>query len=115
MSRIGFQSDIVSQVKMQLMNRIGTGNAHQEKVARELAMSRATLHRKLNAKGKTFRTIRDEVIYQIATTALVGTDSRISEIALRLGFSEISSFDHAFRRISGGLSPSEFRSKIIRG
>ena len=108
-------NDIVNRVKMQLMNRIGMQEASQEKIARQLNMSRATLQRRLEAKGKPFRKLRDEIIYQLSTRALTETEAKISEIALKVGYSELSAFDHAFKRLSGGITPLQYRQRFKAG
>ncbi|HEY1736219.1 MAG TPA: helix-turn-helix transcriptional regulator, partial [Methylovirgula sp.] len=48
-----------------------------------------------------------------ATKVLLGrTSEPITEIALRLGFSETSSFTAGFRRVTG-QSPSEYRRSLV--
>lgn len=104
--------DILKQVKIQLVSRLGKTDATQETIARTLNMSRATFQRRLAERGKSFRQIRDEVVYQLSTSALIESDAAISQIAFELGFSELSSFDHGFSRLSGGLTPKEFRKRF---
>ena len=106
--------DLVGRVKMQLINRIGQTDASQERIARALNVSRATLQRRLAAKGKSFRQLRDEIVYELSTSALAETDATIGEIALQMGYSELSSFDRGFSRLSGGLTPKEYRRQFRR-
>jgi AraC-like DNA-binding protein len=47
-------------------------------------------------------------VRQLSQEALKQTDAQVSEIALKLGYSELSSFDRAFGRLTG-MSPLEFR------
>ena len=112
LTRARARNDVVDAVKMQLTDRIGRRNASQEKIAQALNVSRATLQRRLEAKGTSFRKLRDEVIYQLSTSELTDTDATIGEIAMKMGYSELSSFDRGFSRLSGGITPREFRRKF---
>jgi len=77
--------------------------------AKALGMSRQTLHRQLKEEGRTFREMLDEIRKQSALDDLATGHYSISEIATRLGFSESSSFNRAFKRWTGS-SPSEMRT-----
>ena len=101
--------NFINRVKMELMREIG-GKPSQEAVAKKLNLSRATLQRRLELSGKTFRQIRNEVIYQLATQTLSETEASIGLIAQQLGYSETSAFDRSFRRLSGGISPLDYRN-----
>ena len=77
-------------------------------VARQAGMSLSTFKRRLSSLGLTYRQVRDDVIFQLARRALRETDIKISFLAMQLGFSEVSAFNHAFLRITQ-QSPSNFR------
>ena len=102
-------------VRAQLVNTLGTPDAAQESVAASLHMSCSTLRRRLGEEGKTFRQLRNEIIYQLATEALSKTTSSISQIAFKLGYAELSAFNHAFVKLSGGLSPQAYRQHLSAG
>ena len=82
-------------------------------VVRRLGMSRRTLQRRIAAAETTFSVIRDDVRFDLATFMLADSDLSISEIACRLGYSEIASFSHAFVR-RFGRSPRQVRSRGMR-
>ena len=79
-------------------------------VVRRLGMSRRTLQRRITASNTTFSIIRDDVCFELATSMLATSDLSISEIASRLGYSEIASFSHAFTK-RFGRSPQQVRSR----
>ena len=103
---------LADKVRLQLMNTLGDTGADQNSISRRLYLSPTTLRRRLRSEGKNFRQIRDEIIYQLATEALSTTDAPISQIAFKLGYSELSAFDHAFTRLSGGVAPRSYRQRI---
>lgn len=120
----GFAEDLLEEVikvdttagkvRHELVRRIGRGSISEDEVARTLNLSRATLQRRMTAEGTTYKKIRDDVIYKLSKTLLSETDTRISDIAFKMGYSEISAFDRAFRRLSGGLTPLQYRRKYGR-
>lgn len=71
-----------------------------ERVARQLGVSRQTLHRQLRGERTTFEAILDRVRCETAT-ALLREGTPISDIAHRLGFSDRSAFSRAFKRWTG--------------
>ncbi len=79
-------------------------------VARELRMSSRTLKRKLAEHGTTFSTIRDDHRRQRALLLLDNRALSISEIAERLGYSELPNFTRAFRKWTG-VTPQAYRAR----
>ncbi|RBM18154.1 AraC family transcriptional regulator [Prauserella sp. PE36] len=84
--------------------------ADMEQVAAALAMTVRTLRRKLAAEGTTYRALLDEVREAYAEELLATQVLSVEQIAYRLGYSEASSFIHAFTRWKG-VSPREFRRR----
>jgi AraC-like DNA-binding protein len=78
-------------------------------VARQLGVSRRTLSRSLLVEGITFVKILEELRASLARRYLKDPALSISEIAWLLGYQEMSSFTHAFKRWTG-LNPTKFRS-----
>lgn len=77
-------------------------------LAAEIGSSERTLQRRLLARGLRFRDLLEEARRRVALDLLTGTSIPIAEIAWRLGYSETTSFNHAFRRWTGG-SPAMIR------
>ncbi|MDX1453703.1 MAG: AraC family transcriptional regulator, partial [Oleiphilaceae bacterium] len=84
--------------------------ASVEALAEKLGMSVRSLRRKLSAEGSSYRTLLDEIRYQLAREYL---QSRLTleQIADLLGYSEASNFSHAFKRWHGG-SPQDYRDSF---
>jgi AraC-like DNA-binding protein len=83
--------------------------ASMSNVAKQLAMSTRTLSRKLRKEGAVFTLILDETRTALAKAYLAERGLPVTEIAWLLGYREISSFTHAFRRWTG-KTPQQFRS-----
>jgi AraC-like DNA-binding protein len=88
------------------------GKLTMDSVSRRLGLSAATLRRRLEDEGTTFREIVDEVRRGLAEQHLLDRRFGIGEIAFLLGFSNVSAFNKAFRRWNAS-SPSEYRSKLL--
>ncbi|MEW1809960.1 helix-turn-helix domain-containing protein [Pseudarthrobacter phenanthrenivorans] len=78
-------------------------------VAATLNSSVRTLQRRLEQNGTTFRRLRDQARFELATDMLAETNASVSEISRRLGYEEAASFTVAFKRWSG-RSPSRYRA-----
>jgi AraC-like DNA-binding protein len=85
------------------------GKATTSEVARRLGLSRRTLSRSLAAESVTFTRILKELRATLARRYLKDRELPVTEIAWLLGYGEIGSFTHAFRRWTG-VSPTRFRS-----
>jgi AraC-like DNA-binding protein len=78
-------------------------------VAARMGMSPRSLQRRIAALGTSFNVIRDAIRFELANSLLTRSSLSISEIAYRLGYSEIASFTHAFSK-RFGQSPRKVRS-----
>jgi AraC-like DNA-binding protein len=80
-----------------------------ERVARRMGLSERSLQRRLKEAGLKYKTVVLELRMQLAKGYLEQPDIQISEIATLLGYQEVSSFNHAFRRRCG-VSPRRWRN-----
>lgn len=92
-----FSDDIRRLLRM----RLTTHRCSAEDVALLLAMHRRTLSRRLRGCGIGYRTIANEIRFEIARQLLADTKMPLCQIAATLGYSEASAFTRAFRRWSG--------------
>ncbi|MCX5204966.1 AraC family transcriptional regulator [Streptomyces sp. NBC_00237] len=76
--------------------------------AARLAVSPATLRRRLDREGTSFQQLKDAVRRDAAIAGLTEGSEPIAELAARLGFSEDTSFHRAFRRWTG-TTPGAYR------
>jgi AraC-like DNA-binding protein len=77
------------------------GMAHLEAVARGLGVSQRTLARRLAVERLNFSVVLENLKIDLAQRYLADSDLSISQIAWLLGYQEVSSFTHAFKRWSG--------------
>jgi len=76
-------------------------------------MSSRTLSRKLGEEGTSFAEILDQLRAALAKRYLDDETLPVSEIAWLLGYREVSSLTHAFKRWTG-ITPGEFRHSSHR-
>jgi AraC-like DNA-binding protein len=81
-----------------------------EEASDALDMHPRTLQRRLAAENETYSAILEETRAEVAGRLLEDTDASVCEIARRLGYSNSSNFNRAFRRWAAFL-PSEFRAQ----
>ena len=99
---------IEAQLRLLIMKDLEFGSPKAENIALQMGMSLSTFKRLLSRHNLGFRALRDAVIRELATRALTETDVQISEVAMQLGYSEASAFNHAFLRLVG-KSPRDYR------
>jgi AraC-like DNA-binding protein len=83
------------------------GQRSREWVAHELSISTSTLKRRLSNEGTTFRELHESFLRERAMLRLLDRSMSVSEIAMELGYSDLTNFSHAFKRWTG-RSPREF-------
>jgi AraC-like DNA-binding protein len=72
-------------------------------------MSKRTLARKLSDEGLNFTEVLQQLRRDLAVQYLDDPKLHVSKIAWLLGFHEVSSFTHAFKRWTG-KTPSQMRA-----
>ncbi|MGF9763228.1 AraC family transcriptional regulator [Microvirga sp. 0TCS3.31] len=103
---VNFRDDLRRILRSRLLSR----SCSAETIADLFAMHRRTLNRRLSAEGTGFRTIVEEMRFEIACQMLAGTRMPFVQIAAALAFSEASAFTRAFRRWSG-QTPTAWRAE----
>ena len=99
---------IDARVRALVFQRLGDRHICQDRIAAEIGLSDRTLRRHLAAAGTSFREIVDECrLRQAAHEFRVRGHRSIAQTALRLGYSEHSTFTRAFGRWSG-MPPQHF-------
>jgi AraC-like DNA-binding protein len=91
-----------------LISSPGGGCRSLEEVAAVLRRSARTLTRQLAADGVSFSTLRDNELHERALVLLRSRELSLAEIAARLGYSNVTNFERAFRRWTAS-TPAEFR------
>ncbi len=77
-------------------------------IARTLGLSERTLNRRLQEIGKTWRGVLDAFREAEAERLLSSGRAELSDVAFRLGFSDQTAWNRAFKRWKG-TSPTEWR------
>ncbi len=103
-----FEQGLEQRIRRLIGGDLSKGFPRFAEVAAGLAMAPQTLSRKLAAISVTYRQIKDQVRRDSALAMLEKSDLTLEAIALKLGFSELSSFARAFQRWIN-VSPGEHR------
>jgi AraC-like DNA-binding protein len=83
-----------------------------EEVSRYLNLSVRSTQRKLHEYGTSFSQVLDAIRKELALTYLRQTDNPVLYVSERLGFSEQSAFQRAFKRWTG-TTPRHYRLSIL--
>jgi AraC-like DNA-binding protein len=78
-----------------------------EDVARSLKVTARTINRYLGKEGLSFRDISQRVRFERACDLLEAGELTVSQIAIRLGFTDVANFSRGFRRYKG-VSPTGY-------
>lgn len=103
-------ADFADGIRRLLRTRLTTNRCSAEDIAELMAMHRRTLSRRLKDSGAGYRSITNEIRFEIARQLLEDTEVSLCQIAAALGYSEASAFTRAFRRWSG-RTPTAWRAK----
>ncbi len=88
------------------------GRAGIRHAARAFGRSPRSFQRELADLGLTYADIRDAARCSVAKRLLEQTTSSITDIALEIGYSELSAFSRSFKR-QVGLGPSRYRAALL--
>lgn len=99
---------VVEEVMSEVRACLQDSPPHVEGVAASLGIPRWTLQRRLAEAGVTFSDVVEKVRRDLAVLYLAQPHLQLSEIALALGYSELSAFTRAFTRWYG-QSPAKLR------
>lgn len=91
-----------------LLRLLPDGAVSLDRAARALHLSARTLQRRLEEKGTSWQTVLDKTREALARQYLGDRSLSLGDIALLLGYSEQSAFNHAVRRWTG-TTPRQIR------
>jgi AraC-like DNA-binding protein len=100
--------DLALALRARLRALLPEGQADAASVARTMGLSERTLARRLQERGTTWRGLLDAFREAEAERLLASGRIPLSEVAFRLGFSDQTAWNRAFRRWKG-MSPTEWR------
>lgn len=102
--------DYVERTQQVLRSLLATGDANLSTVASILDIHPRQLQSKLRSSGQQFRTLLEELRFEEAKQQLALTNTRITDLALSLGYADETAFSRAFKRWSGH-SPQQWRQQ----
>ena len=106
------QDNIAGQLKRKLAELLAAGEANADAACRALKLSRRTLQRRLRAEKTTFQKVLNEVRAELAARYLSDERLKVFDVAMLLGYSNLSSFTTAFKSWYD-LPPAEYRQKFL--
>jgi AraC-like DNA-binding protein len=98
----------VEPLRREIARLLVKGESGIEHLARATGTSVRTLQRRLRDAGLSYSDLHDDVRKTLAVNLLENETLALAEIAFSLGYSDVSAFNHAFRRWIGE-SPGDYR------
>lgn len=105
---------LLDRMRTAIRTKLPSGYPSFEDVAAELRAPAGAMHRDLQAAGLTYKDMVEDVRRDLALAYLKQRHLPFSEIAMLLGYSELSAFSRAFRRWTGA-SPRAYRGRMLNG
>jgi AraC-like DNA-binding protein len=102
-----------SSIENAIVPLLPHGDAKLATVAGRLGLSQRTLARRLAAESVNFSDVQENLKVDLAWRYLADNDLSISQIAWLLGYQEVSSLTHAFKRWTG-KTPRRARLQMAR-
>jgi len=102
------RDDLVSRVKMAMIEELPSGTPSEDVIAKTVFMSARSLQRKLAEERTSFTELLAAVRRELAEQYVGDPKIPVTEISYMLGFSDLSSFSRAFKRWTG-RSPAACR------
>ena len=95
------EHEVLASVRRAVAESMREGHPSITRVAKKIAMSPRTLQRQLKEQGMDFKQLVADTRRRFALSYLGSRGHTLTEIAFLLGYSEVSSFNRAFKRWTG--------------
>ena len=102
------EEDLQAKVVHLITVSLSEGLPDLSRVAGQLGMSGRTLQRKLAEKNLVFSEMLESICRSIAREYILHTDYSVTDIAMMLGYTDLSSFSRAYKRWTG-VGPQQAR------
>lgn len=103
---------LLDGVRTEIRMKLPDGCPTLEQVAEALRAPLRAIHREFRDAGLTYKELVEDVRRHLAVSYMRQRHLPFSEIAMLLGYSELSAFSRAFRRWTGA-SPREYRARHL--
>lgn len=104
------EEDIVVKTRHLISTSLTEGVPTLDQIAQRMGMSGRSLQRRLAERDLLFRDMVESICKPIAMDYVNNTGYSLTDIALMVGYNDLSAFSRAFRRWTG-KSPSEIRGQ----
>ncbi|WP_454752744.1 AraC family transcriptional regulator [Cupriavidus necator] len=105
---------LAERIRQHLRSHLDDELPSLEQMAKLLRLTPQTLRRRLRDQGRGYQSIKDSLRRDVAIGMLERPGMTLQDVALRLGFSEPSTFHRAFKKWTG-VAPGEYRLRGMRG
>lgn len=112
LERLSEVQTMTSRVRRYLGQSIGQQLPRKEQAAEALGLNVRTLHRRLQEEGTSWQQLLDELRQQLAVQYLESTSLSQADIAQKLGYSDIRSFQRSFKRVHA-MTPGDWRNRQL--
>jgi AraC-like DNA-binding protein len=107
-----YPNQLLEQIKHSIRSLLPSGECSLKNVAMTLGLQPRVLQKRLQAHHSSFSELLKETRYKLASDYMRSSDMSLTEIALRLGFAELSIFSRSFKLWSG-FSPMQWRKRAV--
>jgi len=104
--------DFVHALRQEIKRQLGEGTSSLAVVAERMGLTPACLQRRLRAHGVAYGDLLRAARQEMALRWVGESDMPLTEVALAVGYSELSAFSRAFRGWTG-LSPQRYRRSRV--
>jgi len=108
------EMELIGQLHRFVRSTLITKCCTAAEAAQYIGVHERTLNRRLRERGTSFRNEVNVVRYAMARSFLANSEATNSEIALALGYTDATTFIHAFKRWAN-MSPSQWREAHAAG
>jgi AraC-like DNA-binding protein len=100
-----------SRMRAEIVRRLSDGAPTRGAIARALATSERTLHRRLSEEGTSYQRLVDEIRRELAEDYLARRDLSMADVVYLLGFKDQGSFFRAAQRWFS-MTPRQYRLRV---
>ncbi|MBY6188488.1 AraC family transcriptional regulator [Marinobacter hydrocarbonoclasticus] len=105
------QDDLPMRVRALILAALEVGPVRRDHIAAALGLSEKTLQRRLAQCQTQYQTELDTVRLTLAKRALADGEQSVADLAVRLGFSDVRSFQRRFKQWTG-QGPGAYRQSL---